>query len=64
MKRPLLYCPAMNTLMWEHPITSKHVSVLQEMKYIQIPPVVKTLTCGDTGTVSILISVIFFTIYY
>ncbi|XP_003385293.1 PREDICTED: phosphopantothenoylcysteine decarboxylase-like [Amphimedon queenslandica] len=47
--RPLLYCPAMNTLMWENPITSRHLTVLQDLKYIQVPPVVKTLACGDTG---------------
>ncbi|XP_063535955.1 phosphopantothenoylcysteine decarboxylase [Cydia strobilella] len=49
MSKPLLFCPAMNTRMWEHPITSKQVQVLTEWGHIQIHPISKTLMCGDTG---------------
>lgn len=49
MSKPLLFCPAMNTRMWEHPITAKHVSILKEWGYVEIPPVSKKLMCGDVG---------------
>jgi len=49
VKKPLLFCPAMNTFMWEHPITSEHISRLVSMGYTQVPPIRKTLACGDTG---------------
>ena len=46
---PLLYCPAMNDLMWDHPLTTTHVSTLDTFGYIQVPPVSKVLACGDKG---------------
>jgi len=49
-KRPLLYCPAMNTYMWDHPLTSSHLHTLTKLGYIQVPPVTKILACGDQGT--------------
>jgi phosphopantothenoylcysteine decarboxylase len=49
MNRPLLFCPAMNTYMWEHPFTAKQVATLEELGYRQIAPVVKQLACGDFG---------------
>ena len=49
LQKPLLFCPAMNTVMWEHPITERHLSQLSEWGYCQIPPVVKQLACGDYG---------------
>lgn len=49
MKRPFLFCPAMNTYMWEHPFTAKQVRVLEELGYRQIAPVTKQLACGDYG---------------
>ncbi|KAI9203844.1 flavoprotein [Polychytrium aggregatum] len=48
--RPVVVCPAMNTHMWTHPFTQKHLDVLAaEASYIIIPPITKTLACGDTG---------------
>ena len=49
MTKPLIYCPAMNTCMWDHPLTSKHISILAEFGYIQVPPISKMLACGDQG---------------
>ncbi|XP_049873810.1 phosphopantothenoylcysteine decarboxylase [Pectinophora gossypiella] len=49
MKKPLLFCPAMNTRMWEHPVTSTHITLLKEWGHIDIPPISKNLICGDTG---------------
>jgi phosphopantothenoylcysteine decarboxylase len=51
MKKPCVFAPAMNTLMWEHPATAKHIATLKEwfedLNIVQ--PCVKTLACGDNG---------------
>uniref|UniRef100_A0A8B9YRU5 Phosphopantothenoylcysteine decarboxylase n=1 Tax=Bos mutus grunniens TaxID=30521 RepID=A0A8B9YRU5_BOSMU len=47
--KPLLFCPAMNTAMWEHPITEQQVGQLKDFGYIEIPCVAKKLVCGDQG---------------
>ncbi|CAN9499347.1 unnamed protein product [Ophioblennius macclurei] len=47
--RPLLFCPAMNTAMWLHPITAQQVSRLKEFGYVEIPCIAKKLVCGDEG---------------
>lgn len=47
--QPLLFCPAMNTAMWLHPITSQQVSRLTEFGYVEIPCIAKKLVCGDEG---------------
>ncbi|XP_042717985.1 phosphopantothenoylcysteine decarboxylase isoform X4 [Chrysemys picta bellii] len=49
MTKPLLFCPAMNTAMWEHPITTQQVEQLKDFGYTEIPCVVKKLVCGDEG---------------
>ena len=52
--KPLLYCPAMNTMMWEHPHTAQHRERLCELSYIEVAPVAKMLACGDEGTCIIM----------
>ncbi|GAB0099606.1 phosphopantothenoylcysteine decarboxylase [Sergentomyia squamirostris] len=47
--KPLLFCPAMNTKMWHHPITAEHVAKLKNWGYFEIPCIEKTLMCKDTG---------------
>ncbi|XP_047678370.1 phosphopantothenoylcysteine decarboxylase isoform X2 [Tachysurus fulvidraco] len=49
MSRPLLFCPAMNTTMWQHPITAQQVATLQGFGYVEIPCIYKKLVCGDEG---------------
>uniref|UniRef100_A0A8C2T4K6 Phosphopantothenoylcysteine decarboxylase n=1 Tax=Coturnix japonica TaxID=93934 RepID=A0A8C2T4K6_COTJA len=49
LHKPLLFCPAMNTAMWEHPITAQQVEQLKGFGYTEIPCVVKKLVCGDEG---------------
>ncbi|XP_064245613.1 phosphopantothenoylcysteine decarboxylase isoform X1 [Passer domesticus] len=49
LSKPLLFCPAMNTAMWEHPLTARHVEQLKAFGYTEIPCVVKKLVCGDEG---------------
>lgn len=59
----IIVAPAMNTAMWTHPVTGKHLRVLEEewgvdrddedgegKGWIEVlRPVEKTLACGDTG---------------
>ena len=47
---PLIVCPAMNTYMWEHPLTENHIRTLTEVcGYRILEPVSKRLACGDIG---------------
>ncbi|KAG8576031.1 hypothetical protein GDO81_009754 [Engystomops pustulosus] len=49
LKKPLLFCPAMNTAMWDHPITAEQIERLCNFGYIEIACIEKTLMCGDKG---------------
>lgn len=39
----------MNTDMWEHPVTAKHLETLGAFGYVMVPPVAKLLACGVVG---------------
>ncbi|KAJ3128450.1 hypothetical protein HK101_005393 [Irineochytrium annulatum] len=48
--KPVMVCPAMNTHMWTHPFTAKHLEVLTgTLGYTVIDPIPKLLACGDLG---------------
>lgn len=47
--KPLVVAPAMNTLMWQHPLTSQQLGVLRGWGALVVPPVEKALACGDVG---------------
>ncbi|XP_022104711.1 phosphopantothenoylcysteine decarboxylase-like [Acanthaster planci] len=49
LAKPLLFCPAMNTHMWNHPITAEQINTLKSLGYSEVPCVEKKLACGDTG---------------
>lgn len=56
-RKTILVAPAMNTAMWHHPVTRKHVDVLVEEWSVQnggwvelLPPIDKGLACGDAGS--------------
>ena len=51
VKRAIVAAPAMNQLMWEHPITAKQIAMLaNEWDWFEIlSPQVKALACGDIG---------------
>ncbi|CAD7701470.1 unnamed protein product [Ostreobium quekettii] len=49
-EKPLLVAPAMNTCMWDSKFTTEQLQRLRNLGVGVIPPVVKTLACGDTGT--------------
>ena len=46
---PLFIAPAMNTGMWENPVTQENVRRLMERGATVIPPAVGQLACGTTG---------------
>jgi len=48
--RPIVIAPAMNTFMWEHPLTAEHIRRISELPCVHVvQPQTKTLVCGDTG---------------
>lgn len=49
MSKPLIYCPAMNVHMYDHPITDRHLSQLESLGYERVDCVEKKLACGDVG---------------
>ncbi|XP_075064287.1 phosphopantothenoylcysteine decarboxylase isoform X4 [Mixophyes fleayi] len=49
LQKPLLFCPAMNTAMWNNPITAEQIERLGNFGYMEIACIEKTLVCGDKG---------------
>lgn len=52
-KKPILVAPAMNTFMYTHPLTAKHLKILgvseEGFGFEVLKPVEKVLICGDIG---------------
>ncbi|CAE7208439.1 unnamed protein product [Rhizoctonia solani] len=47
---PTFVFPAMNTHMYEHPLTARHLEIIQDIiGYTVIGPIGKALACGDIG---------------
>jgi hypothetical protein len=47
---PTYLFPAMNTLMYEHPLTAEHLRVVRDViRYNVVGPIGKKLACGDIG---------------
>lgn len=49
LTKPLVYCPAMNVHMYNHPITREQMSKLQSFGYLRVDCIEKRLACGDIG---------------
>ena len=50
--RPVVLAPAMNTLMWEHPTTARHLAQINaDLRAVVrvVPPESKKLACDDVG---------------
>lgn len=47
--KPCVICPAMNTVMWENPITLKYMHALEDIGWKIIHPVPKKLACQEVG---------------
>lgn len=52
VRKRVVVAPAMNTAMWEHPITGEQMGVLRgRWAWVTVlEPVEKRLACGDVGT--------------
>lgn len=37
--KPIFVCPAMNTFMWDHPLTNEQLSILRGWGFQQIGPI-------------------------
>ena len=48
-RKPVLFAPAMNTFMWDHPLTGEQIGILKGFGFEEIPPIEKVLICGDKG---------------
>lgn len=46
---PVLLCPAMNTNMWENPITQENITFLKNNGFYILGPESGALACGDAG---------------
>lgn len=51
---PTWVFPAMNTLMYMHPLTAQHLASLEALGYEVHGPIAKRLACGDLGTLLLL----------
>jgi phosphopantothenoylcysteine decarboxylase len=47
--KPFIVAPSMNTRMYEHPVTKEHLDKISSWGIKIVPPIEKTLFCGDTG---------------
>lgn len=48
-RKPFFVAPAMNTLMWNHPVTAAQLDTIRSFGIYVIEPISKRLACGDTG---------------
>lgn len=48
-EKPVIICPAMNTAMYENPITQENIAKLKQYKYQFVEPKESRLACGDLG---------------
>eukprot|EP01054_Gregarina_sp_Poly1_P000372 Gregarina_sp_Poly_1__371@NODE_1091_length_5124_cov_102_514139_g736_i1_p4_GENE_NODE_1091_length_5124_cov_102_514139_g736_i1NODE_1091_length_5124_cov_102_514139_g736_i1_p4_ORF_typecomplete_len134_score11_66Flavoprotein/PF02441_19/1_8e27_NODE_1091_length_5124_cov_102_514139_g736_i142314632 len=49
IEKPILAFPAMNTNMWNHPVTKEAMMKLIAWGWQIVNPIVKHLACGDVG---------------
>jgi phosphopantothenoylcysteine decarboxylase len=48
--KALVLAPAMNTCMWNHPITNQQLKIIKQWGFVSIiDPIIKLLACGDQG---------------
>ena len=49
INKPVIVCPAMNTNMYENPITQRNIQTLKEYGFTFVEPREALLACGDLG---------------
>ncbi len=47
--KPIIVCPCMNTMMYNHPITNEQLMIFKSWGGIILYPIEKLLACGDYG---------------
>ena len=47
--KPCIICPAMNTMMWEHPATRNSLQMLTDWGWKVVNPMKKVLACKEEG---------------
>lgn len=47
--KPFCIAPACNTFMWDNITTAQQIEIIKGLSIDVIPPISKTLACGDTG---------------
>ncbi len=47
--KPIMFAPAMNVRMWEHPATQANIAILKSRGLIQIGPDAGNMACGEYG---------------
>ena len=49
INKPVIICPAMNTAMYENPVTQRNIQTLKELGFTFVDPREAMLACGDLG---------------
>ena len=49
INKPVIVCPAMNTNMYENPITQRNIQTLKDLGFTFVDPKEAMLACGDLG---------------
>lgn len=49
INKPVIVCPAMNTMMYDNPITQRNIGTLKEFGFTFVEPREALLACGDVG---------------
>ena len=47
--KPIILCPAMNNLMYDHPFTSEHLDRMRKLGCTIVDSIEKLLMCGEVG---------------
>lgn len=48
--KPVMVCPTMNVMMWQHPATQTNMLTLESRGVLRVGPGAGNLACGETGT--------------
>ena len=49
INKPVIVCPAMNTMMYDNPVTQRNIQTLKELGFTFVEPREALLACGDVG---------------
>ncbi len=49
INKPVIVCPAMNTMMYDNPVTQRNIQTLKDLGFTFVEPREALLACGDVG---------------